>query len=189
MVKKIKNVFPGEILTPNILDSAGIKNKKSTIIGTLHSIPNAHFLLSKTKYYTPSIDDLVIGDIIYVCSEYYKVSIGHTTCVLPSLSFFNATKRNRPMLKKGDTVLARVIKTGEEPLIGCDIEGLGQKKGYFYNLDQYKIKIIYMNTDLLQHLGRKYKFDIALGMNGRVWIECDNGITSLKIYNYLNSIK
>jgi len=63
------------------------------------------------KYYIPKIGDQVIGIIEDKGTDYYRVNIFNgvnNSALLGRLAFEGATKRNKPELKKGDIIYARV---------------------------------------------------------------------------------
>lgn len=65
---------------------------------------------------------MVIGVVLERAGEYYKVDIGSSSPALLSfIAFDGATKRNRPILKPGSLVYARVIIANKdmEPEISC----------------------------------------------------------------------
>jgi hypothetical protein len=93
-----------------------------------------------TRMYTPSVGDPVVLTILqrspygtecYLCSYAPHAP----PLLLPYLAFENATRRNKPELKAGDLVYARVIRVGRgEGEVEClaasgRAEGFGELKG------------------------------------------------------------
>ena len=59
--------------------------------------------------YAPRVGDQIVGIIEEKIGEFYKVNIfSSSTALLNKLSFEGATKRNKPELKKGDSLYVRV---------------------------------------------------------------------------------
>uniref|UniRef100_A0A0K0DA50 Ribosomal RNA-processing protein 40 n=1 Tax=Angiostrongylus cantonensis TaxID=6313 RepID=A0A0K0DA50_ANGCA len=96
------------------------------------------------------------------------------------LAFEGATKRNRPDLKIGDIVYAQV----SDEFSHTDVEltcidalfrarGLGALSGGFLfkvscNLAR---RLLSTQSQLLNLLGKHFKFEIAIGLNGRIWLK------------------
>ncbi|KAF7684291.1 putative exosome complex component rrp40 [Astathelohania contejeani] len=181
----LESVLPGDKISKKGRFSLGIHNSRAYLAGNLiHLSPSKYFISSKTNRYSPSIDDLVIGKIIYTSPEYYKLDLGGCVGYLPSLSFPNATKRNRPELKHGDWVFCRVVRVCAEPLLTCIGKGLGPLVGDVFPIPCWKIRSFYL-TDYLNKIGKNYKFMIALGLNGWVWISSESALTVREVYNLI----
>lgn len=105
---------------------------------------------------------------------------------LSLLAFEGATKRNRPNINVGDVVFARVICPGRdvEPELVCITsqlkrDGMGiliPPMGHISQVIEVSVhtcrQLLSPNSRLLKVLGSKYRFEIAIGMNGRIWIAC-----------------
>jgi len=108
--------------------SAGVYQYRSTSKGCYYFVENS----SRRKYF-PSViintssgesasevtgtrgGDNVVGIIEDKGGDYYVVNIfSGTHCILSRLAFEGATKRNKPELKRGDVVYARIISTSTE---------------------------------------------------------------------------
>ena len=120
-------VLPGDIITHriNIRDDKKIqigkglmKTKANEIISTVagllkHRLPNTYWIeptnkmlgdggFNKSMRYVPVLNDQVIGIIEEKSMEYYKININsYMSIYCHRLAFENATKRNKPELKKG----------------------------------------------------------------------------------------
>lgn len=116
---------------PNIVaTSAGTLQYRPTVDGSFYKVhhperrkyfPSHSTNMSKSVNALPNekYGDQVVGIIEERGGDYYMVNIfSGTHCVLNRLSFEGATKRNKPELRRGDLVYARVISTLE----GGDIE-------------------------------------------------------------------
>ncbi|KAF9891722.1 exosome non-catalytic core subunit rrp40 [Aspergillus nanangensis] len=125
--------------------------------------------------------------------------------VLGQLSFEGATKKTRPMLKQGDLVYARVLSTGlgagaeveltcVNPATGrAEPGGLGPLTGgmVFDVSTGMAARLMRASSSsaenqesvdglvVLDELGKKLEkvggFEIAVGRNGKVWVDCANG--------------
>ncbi|PYH38590.1 exosome non-catalytic core subunit RRP40 [Aspergillus neoniger CBS 115656] len=125
--------------------------------------------------------------------------------VLGQLSFEGATKKTRPMLKQGDLVYARVLSVGlgagAEVELACvnpatgkaEPGGLGQLNGGMVfdistGMAARLMRASSSSSDsqdgvaglvVLEELGKKLEksggFEIAVGRNGKVWVDCSSG--------------
>ncbi|KAI9041152.1 exosome non-catalytic core subunit RRP40 [Aspergillus affinis] len=125
--------------------------------------------------------------------------------VLGQLSFEGATKKTRPMLKQGDLVYARVLSmglgAGAEVELTCVNPATGKAEpgglgpltgGMVFDLSVGMAARLMRasssssdNEDgveglvVLDELGKKLEkiggFEIAVGRNGKVWVDCANG--------------
>ena len=154
------------------------------------------------KYYSPRVDDFVIGVIVQKTGEQYKLDISsYTYGILPSLEFEGATKKTKPNLAIGDAVFCRVMKVNKHdaPALTC-ISQFGSKKnwssgesffghlkegnlfsfeksyaGEFQRGDNYAIKRL---SDIVS-------FEIAAAHNGKMWINSSNAKNITRIYEVL----
>ena len=85
------------------------------------------------KYYTPRTGDQVIGIIEDKGTDYYKVNIFsgvNSYALLGRLAFEGATKRNKPELKKGDVIYARVLMAHKD--LDTELTCLSNTGDYHY---------------------------------------------------------
>ncbi|KKK15498.1 putative exosome complex exonuclease Rrp40 [Aspergillus rambellii] len=124
--------------------------------------------------------------------------------LLGQLSFEGATKKTRPMLKQGDLVYARVLSTGlgagAEVELACvnpatgkaEPGGLGPLTGGMVfdvstglaarlmkassstSSDQQGVAGLVVLDELGKKLEKAGGFEIAVGRNGKVWVDCSN---------------
>ncbi|CAD27094.1 hypothetical protein [Encephalitozoon cuniculi GB-M1] len=184
MLSKIRNVLPGDEVPSGGSRSLGIHGNRASVVGSLCRVSNHLFVVSKTNRYQPCIDDIVIGKVVLTSQDMHKVDLGGTVGALPSLSFTNATKRNKPEVSKGDHLLCKIVRMGTEPLLTCVGEGFGKLKGAVLPLSPWKVRLLYL-SDTLSIVGKKYRFRIALGLNGFVWIDAEKDTDVRDIYHYL----
>ena len=168
--------------------SAGIVHDKINKQGTNRLL----YVDSNSKRYIPQVNDFVIGIVTGVIGEAYKVSLqGFSSSVLLSMMAFpNANKKNRPNLKNGQAVYARVTKAMSE--IESEIECMDSsgKEGGFGVLSEsgliFEVNLHYArdllfshNSPILEKLSSKCKFEIAIGINGKIWIKCGDGLVDV----------
>lgn len=148
------------------------------------------YIESRSKRYTPKLNDFVVGVITGTAGEAYKVSLQDfsNTVLLSMMGFPNASKKNRPNLKIGQVVYARVSQ--DIPEIDVEIEcidpttgkeggfGLLDESGYVFliNLNFANELLFNAESPVLQKLADKCKFEIAVGLNGKIWLKCGDGL-------------
>lgn len=170
-VSFIRNVLPGSKIIEQGTMSFGIHNNISVLAGQLCKIEDTYFIRTRTTKYCPMTYDVVIGKVIYVSADYYKIDLGNVQGLLPTMAFENASKKNRPELQKGDIVLCQVTQPGDELLLTCKYPGLG-KIDEAHPIKSWKVRLLYF-SDFLAHLGAKNQFKIAMGMNGFLWVDAE----------------
>lgn len=148
----------------------------------------------RQKRYVPSTDDVVLGYILDRQGDNWLVDIaGPFTALLPMLSFEGATRRNKPNLRAGDLVLARVTAAHRDmdPLLAC-VDAVGASGGL--GLLQGGL-VASVSTRLARHLlqqpthpilealSNSLQFDLAVGLNGRVWVSAPTTAATILIVN------
>ncbi|CAI0398647.1 unnamed protein product [Linum tenue] len=111
------------------------------------SKPNKYWVESSQKRYVPCAEDSVLGIVVDCKPDNFLVDIkGPSVAFLPVLAFEGGTRRNIPRFEAGTLIYVRVVKanTGMNPELSC--------------------------VDVLETLGKKLPFEIAVGLNGRVWV-------------------
>lgn len=140
-----------------------------------------------SKRYIPSVGDYVIGIITQSFSDSYRVSIANfsSPVSLSYSAFPNASKKNKPSLKIGDLCYARVCKAGREleAEIECMDSSTGKDSG-FGLLDggmliqvtlAFARELLFNNEyPLLKIISQYTEFEIAIGLNGRIWIKTND---------------
>jgi len=101
---------------------------------------------------------------------------------LGALAFENATRRNRPNLNVGSLVFGRVsvFDRDMEPEISCTTAS-GKGGGFGELTDGYMFRcslglcrmLLTADCAVLADLGEKIPFEIAVGQNGRVWVNAN----------------
>jgi exosome complex component RRP40 len=167
---------------------------QATTSGPLHIVHRkaALWLEHQNGRYQPAVGDLVIAQVHHSSTESFACSLTpHTPyALLGQLSFEGATKKTRPQLKSGDLVYARVSRASrwEDTELACvsastgKAEGMGQLKGgMVFNVSPAFARRLMMGTDkqgrskggvvVLELLGEKVRFEVAVGRNARVWVD------------------
>ncbi|SCZ90118.1 BZ3500_MvSof-1268-A1-R1_Chr9g10715 [Microbotryum saponariae] len=139
--------------------------------------------------YIPQAPEPVIGIIIARHAEGYRVDIGSSQAAsLDALAFEGATKRNKPNLKVGTLVYGHLLATPpfSEPEISC-VDAATQKAAGFGELaGGFLIRHVELGRcrallspkhPILERLGAQFAFEIAVGMNGRVWVKAGDDDT------------
>ena len=145
--------------------------------------------VSHRAKYIPQTNDLVIATVHHSSTDIYHCSITpHTAyALLPQLAFEGATKKTRPQLNHGNLIYARIVQASKhaEPEIVCcnpstgKSEGMGELKGgmvFDVSLGMARRLLMTKQTEdgriaVLEGLGEKLAFEIAVGRNGKVWIK------------------
>lgn len=148
-----------------------------------------------SKRYIPAVGDFVIGTIVGAFSDSYKVALSNFSLnvSLSYMAFPNATKKNRPTLKIGDLVYARVLTASKEleAEVECMDSSTGQDSGFGLLEDgicldvplSFCRKLLFDDHfPLLRSLSKFCKFEIAIGVNGKVWLKCDEIKNTLACY-------
>ncbi|PGG95557.1 hypothetical protein AJ79_09988 [Helicocarpus griseus UAMH5409] len=154
-----------------------------------------------TRRYTPTPGDLIIAQIHHSSPDYFHCTITpHTPhALLAQLAFEGATRKTRPMLKPGDLVYARVLSIGVgntgngEVEISCVDPATGKAEpgglgplvgGMMFGISTGLAERLVMKRGagevvVFEELGRKLEglggFEVAVGRNGRVWVDFGSG--------------
>lgn len=164
------------------------------------------------RRYIPTVNDLIIAQVQRSSLDFFHciVTPHAPLAVLGQLAFEGASKKTRPNLKQGDLVYARVLSVGIGA--GTEVEltcvnpatgksepgGLGLLSGgmVFDVSTGLAARLMKAGTSssspeaasviVLEELGKKFEskggFEIAVGRNGKVWIDSSNsGEMAVKI--------
>jgi exosome complex component RRP40 len=161
----------------------------STSAGALHADHKkaAIWLEQANGRYLPAVNDLVIAQVHHSSTDTYHCSLTpHTPYVLlGQLAFEGANKKTRPQLKGGDLVYARVCKTStwEDTEIECvnsntgKADGMGPLTGgmLFGTSPGFSRRLMLGGKKggvvVLEEIGEKVRFEVAVGRNGKVWVD------------------
>lgn len=154
--------------------------------------------------YVPALDEHVVGVVVEKLSEEYRVEIGSSsTASLPVLAFDGATRRNRPNLHVGSLVFARVVLAHKdmEPELSCAAPAgvvskdwmTGQslfgelKSGTVFGCSLAVARSLAADDrpggQLLTLIGEHTPFEVAVGANGRVWLNAGSLADLIAIQN------
>lgn len=189
-----RTVIPGDI----IVDLPSVANLKvgsglhqdcfellATKVGNLrYKKPNKYWLESSHKRYDPSVEDIVLGIVAGRKSENFLVDIkGPSLALLPVVAFEGGTKRNIPKFEIGSLLYVRVVKAnhGTNPELSCtDASGKAAqfgllKEGYMFDSSTGLARMLLSTPTcpILQALDM-HSFEIAIGLNGRVWVNASS---------------
>ncbi|ELU16219.1 hypothetical protein CAPTEDRAFT_131167 [Capitella teleta] len=144
--------------------------------------PNIYWVDSHHKRYIPVRGENVLGVVTNKSGDTFKVDIGGSEqASLSYLAFEGATKRNRPDVKIGDQVFCKLLVASKhtEPEVVC-IDSSGKSNGLGVIRDggmtittpcNHIRKILSPDCVLLKTLGNSLPYEIAIGMNGKIWIK------------------
>lgn len=206
-----KVVLPGENLTDllgsdsslKVVLGPGIRQETDLVIVSKPGVlkfkePNIYWVDSFQKRYIPQRGDSVIGIITTKAGDVFRVDVGASElATLPYLAFESATKRNRPDVKVGDIVYCKFLVANKdmEPELVC-IDGSGKSAGLGVigrdggmllqvpiNLVQ---KVLSPEYVLFKTLGKNLKYEVAVGMNGRIWIKCHTVMETIAVANAIS---
>lgn len=151
-----------------------------------------------TAQYTPSTSDLVIGTVHHSSPEFYHVSLSSHAplALLPHLGFESVTRKTRPILAAGALVYARV--SFADPFMDTELscvypgtekaQGLGELKGgMLFDVSATMSRRLMMGGKdaqrggvvLLEELAERVRYEIAVGRNGRVWVDSMEGVKTI----------
>ena len=199
-------VVPGDVIqVPNENDKEkfilgpGLQRHMDQILVTTSGVlrkkaSNVYWVDSHRKRYIPVKGETVIGVVVYKSGDFFKVDIGSSEqASLSYLAFEGATKKNRPDVKIGDVFFAKLLQAGKEmepELVCVDLFGkrgkLGvlQEDGFVFTCSLNLIrKILNPQCTLLKLLGSKIPYDVALGMNGKIWLKTNSIKETIVIRN------
>ncbi|KAI5955730.1 RRP40 [Candida jiufengensis] len=165
-----------------------------------HQNSQSAYIESNTKRYIPHNNDFVIGTIVGSIGEYYKVSLQNfsSTVLLNFFAFPNTNKKNRPNLKTGQVVYGRIVNDDNDSTFETEIEcfdasnnresggfGILDDSGYIFNVPlNYARELLYNSkSSVLENLAKKVQFEIAIGINGKIWLKCSDGLQQFKLDN------
>lgn len=161
----------------------------ATTSGTLHIDPRKSALWIEHPHgrYQPAVGDLVVAQVHHSSAETWHCAVTpHTPyALLPQLAFEGANKKNRPKFESGDLVYARVSKCSkwDDTELECvnpstgKADGMGPLKGgMVFDVSPGFARRLMMgggkgDVVVLEAVGEKVKFEVAVGRNGRVWVD------------------
>jgi exosome complex component RRP40 len=135
----------------------------------------------------------VVGVVTDKMTEGWKVDIGaHQIATLSIYAFEGGTKKNRANLSQGSLVYARmsVANKDVEPELSC-VAASGKAEGFGPLVDGYMFKCstglsrqcLAADSVVLNELGKYLPFEIAVGMNGRIWVNSTSSLNTTVVAN------
>ncbi|XP_058806163.1 exosome complex component RRP40 [Phymastichus coffea] len=186
-VKDIESVSDKQrvILGPGLrTDGANVYACKA---GILKKRTAVYFVDSYQKRYIPSQGENVVGIVTQKAGDIFRVDIGASEpASLSYLAFEGASKRNRPDVQVGDIVYAKLLVASKdmEPELVC-VDSFGKKgklgvlnpNGMLFNCSLSLVrKILKPDCPLFKLLSDELKFELAVGMNGKIWIKSKSSV-------------
>jgi len=193
-IKELKSKERQTIIGPGLRRNEEISNSLvATQAGKLcFKAPNTYWIESRRNRYIPKKGDLVVGIVTKKSGDTLKVDIGSAeSALLPMLGFEGATKKVKPDVIVGDVVYAKVLNAHKEmePELVCVDQyfkagrlGVLSNDGFLVNLGQKLIQMLLnVENPLLRTFGRKFPFEIVVGVNGKVWVKANNSKDTLNL--------
>ncbi|KAL5545776.1 hypothetical protein UlMin_005463 [Ulmus minor] len=158
------------------------------------SKPNKYWVESSQKRYVPCVEDCVLGIVVDCRADNFLVDIkGPALAFLPVLAFEGGTRRNIPKFEVGTLLYVRVVKAnlGMNPELSCT-DAMGKaaefgalKEGYNFECSTGLSRMLLSSPPctVLEALGKKLSFEIAVGINGRVWVNAASPSTIIIVAN------
>ncbi|CAL9190244.1 unnamed protein product [Musa hybrid cultivar] len=158
------------------------------------SKPNKYWVESSHKRYVPCVEDTVLGIVVDCKPDNFLVDIkAPTLAFLPVLAFEGGTRRNIPKFEIGTLLYVRVVKANNSmnPELSCvDETGkaseFGQlKDGYMFETSTGLSRMLLSSPTcpVLEALGKTLSYEIAVGLNGRVWVNASSPSTVILVSN------
>lgn len=149
------------------------------------SKPNKYWVESSHKRYVPSVGDAVLGIVVDSKPDNFLVDIkGSSLANLSVLAFEGGTRRNVPKFEIGTLLYVRVVKANSimNPELACTdasekaAEFGPLKGGYMFETSTGLARMLLSTPTcpVLETLGKKLSFEIAIGLNGRVWVNASS---------------
>lgn len=145
-----------------------------------------------------SAGESVLGTVTARLADYYRIDIGTAhQAILPVLAFEGATKRNKPNLAHRALVYCRVAMANKDmeaelecinPTTGR-ADGFGELKGGYVFKCSLGLcrRLLDPKTPILALLGEHFPFEIAVGMNGRVWVNSESVKNTIMLANAIQT--
>ncbi|CAO3584382.1 unnamed protein product [Absidia cylindrospora] len=200
--EELKIVLPGDIISidqnqdedSTIILGPGLRQDSDQIVANKAGI----YEQCNQKRYIAATGELVLGTVLARLGEYYRVDIGAARpAILPHLAFEGATKRNKPNLTVKTLVYCRVSLANPdmEPEFKCvnpttsRADGFGELKGGFVFKCSLGLcrRLLNPTTPILTLLGEHIPFELAVGMNGRVWVNATSCKETILLSNAIQN--
>ncbi|KAK1281013.1 hypothetical protein QJS04_geneDACA002840 [Acorus gramineus] len=160
--------------------------------------PNKYWVESSHKRYVPCVGDTVLGIVVDSKADNFLVNIkAPVLALLPVLAFEGGTRRNIPKYEMGTLLYLRVVKANNNmnPELSCmDASGKAAefgplKDGCMFETSTGLARMLLSSPTcpVLEALGKKLSFEIAIGLNGRVWVNAPSPAAVILVSNAIVS--
>ncbi|XP_040563603.2 exosome complex component RRP40 isoform X1 [Lepeophtheirus salmonis] len=167
----------------------------ATKCGVIRNKKNSYWIDNHQKRYFPNKGEAVIGIVTRKAGDIFRVDVGASEqATLSYLAFEGATKKNRPDVKVGDVVYAKLLVASldTEPELVC-VDSYGKEAGlgvlsgdnsYVFTIPLRLVrKLLLKDSVLISSLGKAIAFEIVVGMNGRIWVRSKSVKNTICIAN------
>ncbi|KAK9449592.1 uncharacterized protein V1518DRAFT_416439 [Limtongia smithiae] len=173
---------------------------------TTPTTPTTAYLTTPTPggRYTPAPHDAIIATVLTRAGDlehtYYILSLPNAavpTATLPASAIArHASRRAKPSLEKGTTVYARIVAAPASSSSSHIVElacfdeatgkdaGFGELKGGMLadiSLSLARRLLLPKTESVLDLLGARVGFQIAIGRNGRIWVDAEDCATTAAV--------
>ncbi|GAB1599509.1 exosome complex component RRP40-like [Argonauta hians] len=163
-----------------------------------HKEQNTFWIDCHQRRYVPVKGDHVLGICTMKAGDVFRVDIGsNEPAGLSFLSFEGSNKRNRPDVKVGDLLYGKILianKDMEAELVCINSQGKSagmgviRDGGFLFTCPLHLVrKLLNPQCLLLKSLGKNIQFEVAIGMNGRVWIKAGSTVNTIAVANAIVS--
>eukprot|EP00357_Protocruzia_adherens_P013600 CAMPEP_0114979256 /NCGR_PEP_ID=MMETSP0216-20121206/4265_1 /TAXON_ID=223996 /ORGANISM="Protocruzia adherens, Strain Boccale" /LENGTH=234 /DNA_ID=CAMNT_0002340551 /DNA_START=9 /DNA_END=713 /DNA_ORIENTATION=+ len=188
-VTLVEGAVAGRGIERNILTNETTASTAGLLIGVKESKNSdtlTYKVANRSPLYFPKEEDHVVGRVVNRTGMFYSLDIGHSfNGNLSNLAFQGATKHNKPTIAVGALVYCRVLSANKFKNIELTCIHPEDRKGYtsgesFFGelVGGYLIKCSLDYADylrsgnpFLKQLGDIVAFEVAVGVNGSVWIK------------------
>lgn len=143
--------------------------------------------------YVPALGDMVIGIVTDRLSEGWKIDIGtHTNASLSIYAFEGGNKKNRANLEPNSIVYCRVKLANKDVEPECEcVNQNGKADGFGPLVGGYLFRCstglarqcLNPESSVLNEVGKQIPFEIAVGINGYIWVRSTSSENTILIAN------
>lgn len=157
------------------------------------------YINTNTKRYTPANRDYVVGVVSQRLADVYRVRLQEYSkpVRLSHLAFQGATKKNKPNLNPGDVVYGRITHCDRDTEVEMEcVDSASGKSMGFGQLQEGNIvsvglgfarRLLFEGHPVLDAIGAKHQYELAIGVNGRIWVKANDDKTTLAISKWIQA--
>ena len=199
VIKDVKAVKGVTILGPGLKRNEDPPNTlRITRAGKLQfKPPNIYWVSHNHKRYIPKRGDLVVGIIVKKAGDSLRIDIGSGEYAsLSMLAFEGATKKQKPDVQVGDVIYGKLLNAHREmePELVCVDSyfkagkmGPLSNDGFVFTVSLGLVhRLLDPENSILTALGKVFPYEIAVGMNGKVWV---NGRNTKEVLTVLRCLE